>query len=165
MGKHRHTKDRMFVSYTEHKNGEGGGERLETAVLTSMTSRLLTYLLCCIAEWGGKKDAAKVPLSKLPFNCCSLSMTPFKNPVCSPDGIVFDIMYCFTCTIITDSHLFFPSLEVSSLTWRSSRRTQWQEMIWKLVSWSNWTSLATTPGSSKILSPSKSSLTTLISSR
>ncbi|KAL4481435.1 hypothetical protein ABPG74_007524 [Tetrahymena malaccensis] len=63
MGKHRHTKDRMFISYTEHK-----------------------------MEWGGKKDPEKVPMSKLPFFCCSLSLTPFKNPVCSPDGIIFDIM-------------------------------------------------------------------------
>lgn len=43
-------------------------------------------------EWGGKKDAEKVPMSKLPFFCCSLSLTPFKNAMCSPDGIVFDIM-------------------------------------------------------------------------
>ncbi|EGR33135.1 peptidyl-prolyl cis-trans isomerase, putative [Ichthyophthirius multifiliis] len=43
-------------------------------------------------EWGGKKDPEKVPMTKLPFFCCSLSLTPFKNPVCSPDGIVFDLI-------------------------------------------------------------------------
>jgi peptidyl-prolyl cis-trans isomerase-like protein 2 len=31
-------------------------------------------------------------MTKLPFYCCSLSLTPFKNAVCSPDGIVFDLL-------------------------------------------------------------------------
>ena len=62
-GKKRHSKDRLFITTTEHKY-----------------------------EWGGKKDDVKVPISKLPFFCCSLSLLPFENPVCSPDGIVFDIM-------------------------------------------------------------------------
>ena len=63
MGKHNHNKDRLFITATEHK-----------------------------MEWGGKKDPEKVPISKLPFNCCSLSLLPFDNPVCSPDGVVFDIL-------------------------------------------------------------------------
>eukprot|EP00980_Cylindrotheca_fusiformis_P008126 scaffold1727_cov133-Cylindrotheca_fusiformis.AAC.29 len=27
---------------------------------------------------------------KLPFKCCALTLTPFVNPVCNPNGIVFD---------------------------------------------------------------------------
>ena len=34
----------------------------------------------------------KVPLTKLPFNCCALSLEPFKNPVCTDEGNVFDIV-------------------------------------------------------------------------
>ncbi|KAI9257928.1 peptidyl-prolyl cis-trans isomerase-like 2 [Sporodiniella umbellata] len=29
---------------------------------------------------------------RLPFYCCSLSLQPFEHPVCTPDGIVFDLM-------------------------------------------------------------------------
>lgn len=30
---------------------------------------------------------------KLPFYCCSLSLQPFEHPVCTPDGIIFDLVY------------------------------------------------------------------------
>lgn len=30
-------------------------------------------------------------IRKLPFDCCSISFRPFTNPVCSPDGNVFDL--------------------------------------------------------------------------
>ncbi|KAI8992094.1 peptidyl-prolyl cis-trans isomerase-like 2 [Mycotypha africana] len=29
---------------------------------------------------------------KLPFYCCSLSLQPFEHPVCTPDGIIFDLV-------------------------------------------------------------------------
>lgn len=61
---HRHSKDKMYITYNEHKK-----------------------------EWGGKKDPSTVPISRLPFFCCSLSLRPFENPVCSPEGDVFDIMF------------------------------------------------------------------------
>lgn len=63
MGKHRHTKDRLFITQTEHQT-----------------------------EWGGKKDPSLYPVPKLAFNFCPLSFQPFKNPVCSPDGTIFDIV-------------------------------------------------------------------------
>ena len=63
MSKHRHSKDRLYITYSEHK-----------------------------LEWGGLKDPIKVPLTRLPFNCCSLSLEPFKNPYSSPEGNVFDIL-------------------------------------------------------------------------
>eukprot|EP01017_Pseudomicrothorax_dubius_P006422 TRINITY_DN11825_c0_g1_i1.p1 TRINITY_DN11825_c0_g1~~TRINITY_DN11825_c0_g1_i1.p1 ORF type:complete len:571 (-),score=143.49 TRINITY_DN11825_c0_g1_i1:162-1874(-) len=62
-GKHRHTRDRLFISVTEHK-----------------------------AEWGGKKDPLRVPFNRLPFNCCALSLLPFENPVCTKEGVVFEML-------------------------------------------------------------------------
>lgn len=66
MGKKRHSKDRLFITAAEHKY-----------------------------EWGGKKDTVKSPIAKLPFNCCSLSLLPFEDPVCTKEGVVFDIVYAF----------------------------------------------------------------------
>ncbi|KAJ3308975.1 Peptidyl-prolyl cis-trans isomerase cyp8 [Boothiomyces sp. JEL0838] len=43
-------------------------------------------------EFGGAKKQVQTNYKKLPFNCCSLSFTPFENPVCTVDGTVFDLM-------------------------------------------------------------------------
>jgi len=43
-------------------------------------------------------------MATLPFNCCALSLQPFSNPVCSPNGIVFDIMYV-VCDNLPDSNI------------------------------------------------------------
>ncbi|ATY58525.1 peptidyl-prolyl cis-trans isomerase cyp8 [Cordyceps militaris CM01] len=32
-----------------------------------------------------------VPFRKLPFNFCAASLQPFQNPVCTPDGTIFDV--------------------------------------------------------------------------
>jgi peptidyl-prolyl cis-trans isomerase-like protein 2 len=61
--KNRHTKDRLFISVSEHRD-----------------------------EWGGSKRRKLVQVPKLPFNYCALSLTPCKNPVCAPDGTVFDLL-------------------------------------------------------------------------
>ncbi|KAH6604073.1 peptidyl-prolyl cis-trans isomerase-like 2 [Trichoderma cornu-damae] len=37
---------------------------------------------------GGRVD---VPFRRLPFNFCAASLQPFRNPVCTPDGTVFDV--------------------------------------------------------------------------
>ena len=63
MGKHRHSKDRLFVTQTEHKE-----------------------------EWGGKKDPTTHPLPKLSFNYCPLSLQPIQDAVCTIDGHMFDIV-------------------------------------------------------------------------
>eukprot|EP00002_Diphylleia_rotans_P027186 TRINITY_DN5440_c0_g1_i1.p1 TRINITY_DN5440_c0_g1~~TRINITY_DN5440_c0_g1_i1.p1 ORF type:complete len:628 (-),score=130.09 TRINITY_DN5440_c0_g1_i1:69-1952(-) len=62
MGKKQHSKDRMFLTATEWAT-----------------------------EWGGKKVEQTVSCKKLPFNCCALSLQPVDDPVCTSDGIVFDI--------------------------------------------------------------------------
>lgn len=63
MGKN-HNKDRMYITATEWRE-----------------------------EWGGNKNrpATTHRFKKLPFNCCSLSLRPFDDPVCTLDGHVFDI--------------------------------------------------------------------------
>jgi len=43
-------------------------------------------------EWGGHRKTGQLPYSKLPFYCCAITFTPFEDPVCSPDGCVFDIV-------------------------------------------------------------------------
>ncbi|KAL7905790.1 cyclophilin-like protein [Trichoderma velutinum] len=40
---------------------------------------------------GASRSGRDVPFRKLPFNFCAASLQPFKNPVCTPDGTVFDV--------------------------------------------------------------------------
>ncbi|XP_020574806.1 peptidyl-prolyl cis-trans isomerase CYP65 [Phalaenopsis equestris] len=64
MGKKQHSKDRMFITKTEWAT-----------------------------EWGGAKSKDNgIPFKRLPFYCCSLTFTPFVDPVCTDDGSVFDVM-------------------------------------------------------------------------
>ncbi|KAG3148756.1 Peptidyl-prolyl cis-trans isomerase-like 2 [Phytophthora cactorum] len=62
MGKNRHSKDRLFITQTEHK-----------------------YL------YGGKKQEIRRAYKRLPFNCCAITLCPFANPVCSREGHLFDL--------------------------------------------------------------------------
>ncbi|CAN1333632.1 Peptidyl-prolyl cis-trans isomerase CYP65 [Linum perenne] len=65
MGKKQHSKDRMFITKTEWAT-----------------------------EWGGAKNRElRTPFKRLPFYCCALTFTPFKTPVCTADGSIFEIMY------------------------------------------------------------------------
>ncbi|PNJ13868.1 PPIL2 isoform 9, partial [Pongo abelii] len=53
------------------------------------------YITC--AEYthfyGGKKpDLPQTNFRRLPFDHCSLSLQPFVYPVCTPDGVVFDLL-------------------------------------------------------------------------
>ncbi|KAI1818740.1 hypothetical protein GGS20DRAFT_526703 [Poronia punctata] len=40
---------------------------------------------------SGSRSKASAPFRRLPFNFCAASLQPFKNPVCTPDGTIFDI--------------------------------------------------------------------------
>ncbi|CAI5744634.1 unnamed protein product [Peronospora destructor] len=62
MGKNRHSKDRLFITQTEHK-----------------------YL------YGGKKKEIHRAYKRLPFNCCAITLCPFTNPVCTHEGHLFDM--------------------------------------------------------------------------
>ncbi|PHH77194.1 hypothetical protein CDD80_810 [Ophiocordyceps camponoti-rufipedis] len=43
------------------------------------------------ASSRGIKGSYGAPFRRLPFNYCAASLQPFKNPVCTPDGTVFDV--------------------------------------------------------------------------
>ncbi|NP_001079584.1 peptidylprolyl isomerase-like 2 [Xenopus laevis] len=64
MGKRQHQKDKMYITCTEYTH-----------------------------FYGGKRpDIPKANFRRLPFDHCSLSLQPFEYPVCTPDGIVFDLL-------------------------------------------------------------------------
>ncbi|PON21205.1 peptidyl-prolyl cis-trans isomerase-like 2 [Trichoderma gamsii] len=37
------------------------------------------------------RSTTQIPFRRLPFNFCAASLQPFKNPVCDPDGNIFDV--------------------------------------------------------------------------
>lgn len=48
-------------------------------------------------EWkqdfgGARKQKSNSDFKRLPFSSCAISLVPFENPVCTPDGSVFDIL-------------------------------------------------------------------------
>lgn len=64
MGKKQHQKDKLYITNKEWKE-----------------------------EWGGKKDEKlKAKFRRLPFNFCSISLQPFEHPLCTLEGVVFDLM-------------------------------------------------------------------------
>ena len=64
MGKRRHNQDKAFITSKEH-----------------------------VQDWGGKTvERAKTTMQKLPFNYCNLGLIEAKQPYCTPDGIVFDLL-------------------------------------------------------------------------
>ncbi|XP_073646486.1 RING-type E3 ubiquitin-protein ligase PPIL2 isoform X2 [Tursiops truncatus] len=64
MGKRQHQKDKMYITCAEYTH-----------------------------FYGGKKpDIAQTDFRRLPFDHCSLSLQPFVYPVCTPEGIVFDLL-------------------------------------------------------------------------
>ncbi|GAB5034831.1 peptidyl-prolyl cis-trans isomerase-like 2 [Nannochloropsis oceanica] len=66
MGKKQHSKDRMFLTATEWK------------------------------ELGGKRETAgRSSYRPLAFDSCALSLQPFETPVCTPEGVLFDILNLF----------------------------------------------------------------------
>ena len=66
MGKNQHSKDRLFLTRTEHASGEHRG--------------------------SGKRSTERLPYKTLPFDCCAISFRPFETPLCTDDGIVFELL-------------------------------------------------------------------------
>ena len=62
MGKKQHSKDKLYVTRWEMDN-----------------------------QYGGKRHRKTVKHKKLSFNLCSLSLQPFKDPVCTSEGDIFDL--------------------------------------------------------------------------
>ncbi|XP_047552697.1 RING-type E3 ubiquitin-protein ligase PPIL2 isoform X1 [Lutra lutra] len=64
MGKRQHQKDKMYITCAEYTH-----------------------------FYGGKKpDIPQANFRRLPFDHCSLSLQPFAYPVCTPEGVVFDLL-------------------------------------------------------------------------
>ena len=64
MGKRRHNQDKAFITAKEHAS-----------------------------DWGGKKEERpKEHMVRLPFNYCNIGLTKAKEPYCTKDGIVFDLL-------------------------------------------------------------------------
>ncbi|RKP05281.1 cyclophilin-like domain-containing protein, partial [Thamnocephalis sphaerospora] len=60
--------DKLYITHSEWSNEYGG------------------------SSFGGARRAAgKQGFRRLPFDCCALSLRPFEHPVCTKDGIVFDL--------------------------------------------------------------------------
>lgn len=66
MGKKQHSKDQLYLTRTEHASGEHRGT--------------------------GKLSKLHLPYRTLPFDCCAISFRPFENPLCTADGIVFELI-------------------------------------------------------------------------
>ena len=66
MGKNQHSKDRLFLTSTEHKSGEHRG--------------------------SGKQSTLHLPYRTLPYDCCAISFRPFETPLCTADGSVFELL-------------------------------------------------------------------------
>ena len=64
MGKKRHTQDKLWITYKELS-----------------------------LDWSGKKDTIINQERYLPFDFCSLSLSPFVDPVCDNEGNVYDNKY------------------------------------------------------------------------
>ncbi|KAF9578083.1 Peptidyl-prolyl cis-trans isomerase cyp8, partial [Lunasporangiospora selenospora] len=43
-------------------------------------------------SFGGVNKKKSQIFRRLPFDCCSLSLQPFEHPVCTEDGIIFDLV-------------------------------------------------------------------------
>ncbi|EHB09774.1 Peptidyl-prolyl cis-trans isomerase-like 2 [Heterocephalus glaber] len=64
MGKRQHQKDKMYITCAEYTH-----------------------------FYGGKKpDVPQTNFRRLPFDHCSLSLQPFAYPVCTLEGVVFDLL-------------------------------------------------------------------------
>mmetsp|Transcript_67208 Transcript_67208/g.133185 ORF Transcript_67208/g.133185 Transcript_67208/m.133185 type:complete len:573 (-) Transcript_67208:221-1939(-) len=66
MGKKQHSKDQLYLTNTEHASGEHRGK--------------------------GKQSLLHLPYKTLPFDCCAISFRPFETPLCTADGIVFELL-------------------------------------------------------------------------
>ncbi|XP_013411955.2 peptidyl-prolyl cis-trans isomerase-like 2 [Lingula anatina] len=66
MGKKQHQKDKLYLTCTEWTHLYGGHK--------------------------GGKEGEKAKFRRLPFHCCSLSLQPFEHPLCTKEGVIFDLM-------------------------------------------------------------------------
>ncbi|KAH8030800.1 hypothetical protein HPB51_011844 [Rhipicephalus microplus] len=68
MGKRQHQKDKLYLTTTEWSTIYGGRRPNAT------------------------RQAEGSEFKRLPFDHCALSLQPFEHPLCTPEGIIYDIM-------------------------------------------------------------------------
>ncbi|XP_069789772.1 RING-type E3 ubiquitin-protein ligase PPIL2 isoform X2 [Narcine bancroftii] len=116
MGKRQHQKDKMYITCTEYTNFYGGKK---TAVASGIFEETVFWAMVVLSATEallvGKPPDQQALLAhiqniclpflscrqffipqanfrRLPFDHCSLSLQPFEYPVCTPDGMVFDLL-------------------------------------------------------------------------
>lgn len=67
MGKRQHQKDKLYLTTTEWSTLYGGRR-------------------------PGSRHGESSEFKRLPFDHCALSLQPFEHPLCTPEGIIYDIM-------------------------------------------------------------------------
>ncbi|KAH8895109.1 hypothetical protein GQ53DRAFT_779887 [Thozetella sp. PMI_491] len=64
--------DKLYVTHSEWSSGDA-------------------YSASVGANAGERAKRGGASFRRLPFNFCAASLQPFKNPVCTPDGTIFDV--------------------------------------------------------------------------
>eukprot|EP00897_Mesotaenium_endlicherianum_P010290 jgi/Mesen1/928/ME000118S00109 len=85
MGKKQHSKDRLYITTTEWATEWGGAKSKE---LRTSFKRLPFY--CCAYVSRPKPQFDSDSTSTI---IATLTFTPFEDPVCTPDGDVFDVLH------------------------------------------------------------------------
>ena len=86
MGKKRHTQDKLWITYKELS-----------------------------LDWSGKKDTIINQERYLPFDFCSLSLSPFVDPVCDNEGNVYDNKYIIISANMEKVIKFISTLDIKLL--------------------------------------------------
>ncbi|CAN8005286.1 unnamed protein product, partial [Ixodes pacificus] len=67
MGKRQHQKDKLYLTTTEWSTIYGGRRT-------------------------ASREGESAEFKRLPFDHCALSLQPFEHPLCTPEGVIYDIM-------------------------------------------------------------------------
>jgi peptidyl-prolyl cis-trans isomerase-like protein 2 len=79
MGKKQHQRDKLYLTASEWKEIKG------------YKSEFLAYFLFIIDFLGDEyARVQRETFQRLPFTHCALTFVPFKEPVCTPQGVIFD---------------------------------------------------------------------------
>ena len=107
---------------------------------------LFLLFLCSSPHSAVAAKSTRSEFKRLPFFCCrwavtawtnqctcictciySISLQPFENPMCTPEGVVFDLMWVVLLSIFFSYLHQYTSIGASYRTWGSTAIIQWQE--------------------------------------
>jgi peptidyl-prolyl cis-trans isomerase-like protein 2 len=87
--------DKLYVSQLHHYYSPSHSHQLTTNLLPQIThsewNSSDAYSASSGANTNKSSSASSLPFRRLPFNFCAASLQPFKNPVCTPSGTIFDV--------------------------------------------------------------------------